>query len=134
MKIVNLFGKLNKLSIMGFTYAVSSLACATPVTTIGGLAGNVKGAYTSGAKILYAVAAIIGIMFIVSGLFKAKAHSYDVQGTSGHMKGAVSMLVIGGCLIAIPIIMMIGHNSFFGEQAGADAIALPSEASGISIT
>ena len=130
MKLLKTLNKASLGAVALVTTSAAAFAAPVQATTISMVQQNVKAAYLSGANILYAVAAIIGIMFIVAGLFKAKAHSYDVQGTSGHMKGAISMLVLGGCLIAIPLIMMIGHDSFFGTAT--QTITLPSEAGGIN--
>ena len=87
-----------------------------------GLAGHVKGAMNSAATMFYSGAAIIGIALVVIGLLKMKAHSMDSQGTSGHLRSAIWLLIIGALMIAVPVIMMLGANTLVGTN-----INLPSE-------
>jgi hypothetical protein len=93
------------------------------------LAGNVKGAMTSAATMFYSGAAIIGIALVVIGLLKMKAHSMDSQGTSGHLRSAIWLLIIGALMIAVPVIMMLGANTLVGTN-----VNLPSESNIFSST
>ncbi len=90
--------------------------------TVSGLQGRVKAQMTSAANIFYSGAAVIGIALVVIGLLKLKAHSMDTQGTSGHLRAAIWLLIVGSLMIAIPVIMMLGANTFVGTN-----VNLPSE-------
>jgi hypothetical protein len=94
-----------------------------------GLASNVKGAMGSAATMFYSGAAIIGIALVVIGLLKMKAHSMDSQGTSGHLRSAIWLLIIGALMIAVPVIMMLGANTLVGTD-----VNLPSESNIFSST
>jgi hypothetical protein len=90
--------------------------------SITGLQGRVSGAMGSAATMFYSGAAIIGIALVVIGLLKMKAHSMDSQGTSGHLRSAIWLLIIGALMIAVPVIMMLGANTLVGTD-----VNLPSE-------
>ena len=87
------------------------------------LQGQLSTQMASGAKIFYAGAAIIGIALVIIGLLKLKAHSMDTQGTSGHLRAAIWLLIIGALLIAVPVIMALGSSSILGGSQ----VALPPE-------
>jgi hypothetical protein len=87
-----------------------------------GLQSRVSSAMGSAATMFYSGAAIIGIALVVIGLLKMKAHSMDSQGTSGHLRSAIWLLIIGALMIAVPVIMMLGANTLVGTD-----VNLPSE-------
>ncbi len=101
----------------------SGVGTQSSTCSVSGLATNLKAQMTSAAKIFYSGAAVIGIALVVIGLLKLKAHSMDTQGTSGHLRTAIWLLIIGALMIAIPVIMMLGANTFVGTN-----VNLPSEA------
>ena len=113
--------------------AVAVYAASTPICTsgagggancnVGGLKTQITSEMKAGAQIFYAGAAIIGIALVIIGLLKLKAHSMDTQGTSGHLRAAIWLLIIGALLIAVPVIMALGSSSIFGGSQ----VSLPSE-------
>ena len=117
-------------------FPLSAMAAPTQICSGGrhdncslaGIEGNVKNAFGSGADILYVIAALIGIVFVIAGLFKAKSHSMDMQGTQGGSKQAVVMITIGAALIAIPVIMLASSTTLFGDQH----IVLPTESNALA--
>jgi len=62
-----------------------------------------------------AVSGVAGIILIVMGLIKLKAHAMDTQGQSGHLKTAIAQILIGGLLFGTPILAMLVGNSLFGS-------------------
>jgi hypothetical protein len=119
-------------SILSYAADPAPAGSTTPLCSLSGanttgcdintLKTNINGQLTSGAQIFYAGAAIIGIALVVIGLLKLKAHAMDTQGTSGHLRAAIWMLIIGGLLIAVPVVMLLGSNTITGTT-----ITLPSE-------
>jgi hypothetical protein len=87
-----------------------------------GLGKRIHSQMNSVATMFYSGAAIIGIALVVIGLLKMKAHSMDSQGTSGHLRSAIWLLIIGALMIAVPVIMMLGANTLVGTN-----VNLPSE-------
>ena len=131
MKLVNTL-KNHTLKASAFvssavTASLASAAANNNITNLSDFEGKVKGAFSNGASILYIIAAIIGIVFVIAGLFKAKSHSMDMQGTQGGSKQAVVMITIGAALIAIPVIMLASSTTLFGNSG----ITLPTEANAL---
>ncbi len=132
---MKLFKKIRQGSLAVSALVASSLSMAnTPICqsgvadgggncTIDGLQGQISKQLDSGAKIFYAGAAIIGIALVIVGLLKLKAHSMDTQGTSGHLRSAIWLLIIGALMIAVPVVMVIGANSI----TGSNNVLLPSQ-------
>jgi hypothetical protein len=120
-----------------FSYAASS--APTLCTAQGGnlnsgcdfvhLGDRIRNQMNSAATMFYSGAAIIGIALVVIGLLKMKAHSMDSQGTSGHLRSAIWLLIIGALMIAVPVIMMLGANTLVGTN-----VDLPSESNIFSST
>jgi hypothetical protein len=133
---MKLFKKIRQGSLAVSALVASSLSMAASSvcdisTASGGANCNIVGLQkqvasqlTSGAEIFYAGAAIIGIALVVIGLLKLKAHSMDTQGTSGHLRSAIWLLIIGALMIAVPVVMVLGASSIMGENN----VKLPSEA------
>ena len=82
---------------------------------IAGLETNIHTDFSSMAKLFYLGAGIIGVALIIVGLLKLKAHSMDSQGTSGHLRSAIWLLIIGALMLAVPVIMMLGSSSITGD-------------------
>lgn len=95
---------------------------------VSNLESNVSGAIGSGINLIYVASAIIGLGMVIAGVLKLKAHSLDTQQTSGAGKHAVVFLIVGACLIAIPIIMLLVSGSLFGSEG----INLPSESGALN--
>ena len=137
MKLLNTFKKYTaKTSAFGVSALVSALASAAPhppaannITDLSDFKTKVASAFGSGASIMYIIAAIIGIVFVIAGLFKAKSHSMDMQGTQGGSKQAVVMITIGAALIAIPVIMLASSATLFGNSG---QFALPQESTALN--
>ena len=84
--------------------------------SVGALETRMKGNFTSMAQLFYLGAGIIGVAMIVIGLLKLKAHSMDSQGTSGHLRTAIWLLIIGALMLSVPVIMMLGSTSITGNS------------------
>jgi len=84
---------------------------------------QIGGQATSVVTIFYYGAAIIGIVLVIMALLKLKAHSMDTQGQGGHARTAIYMLIIGGCLIAVPTIMLLSSSTLLSNTLSS----LPSE-------
>ena len=123
---MNLFKKLRQTAfgvstLMGATmssFAANALCSGTKGSSncsIQDLESNMSGNFTSMAQLFYLGAGIIGVAMIVIGLLKLKAHSMDSQGTSGHLRTAIWLLIIGALMLSIPVIMMLGSTSITGN-------------------
>jgi hypothetical protein len=135
---MKLFNKIRQGSLAVSAFLASSLSMAASSAicvsgtdasggsncTISGLQGQISKQLYSGAQIFYAGAAIIGIALVIVGLLKLKAHSMDTQGTSGHLRSAIWLLIIGALMIAVPVVMVLAANSI----TGSNNVQLPSEA------
>ena len=124
---MNLFKKLRQTAfgasvLMGATmssYAESLCPSGSGNSsncTIQDLESNMSGNFKSMADLFYLGAGIIGVAMIVIGLLKLKAHSMDSQGTSGHLRTAIWLLIIGALMLSIPVIMMLGSTSITGNS------------------
>jgi hypothetical protein len=65
-------------------------------------------------KIALLISGIAGIVFIIMGLQKIRAHATDAQ-SSGHLKHGVILVIIGGLLFGTPVLTMLVGNSLFGS-------------------
>ncbi len=130
---MKLFKKLKVASLGASALLASYLSEASSLCNVSGsgaqtgcdinqLQSNLSSQLNSAGEIFYAGAAIIGIALVVIGLLKLKAHAMDTQGTSGHLRSAIWLLIIGGLLIAVPVIMLLGSNTITQST-----IKLPSE-------
>jgi hypothetical protein len=124
---MNLFKKLRQTAfgasvLMGAT--ITSFAdgglCASgnfaSNCSVDALEKRMKTNFTSMADLFYLGAGISGVAMIVIGLLKLKAHSMDSQGTSGHLRTAIWLLIIGALMLSIPVIMMLGSTSITGNS------------------
>jgi len=119
-----------RLSLGLFASLVSYSAFADPCSlgagtacNAGALEAQIAGQATSVVTIFYYGAAIIGIALVIMALLKLKAHSMDTQGQGGHARTAIYMLIIGGCLIAVPTIMLLSSSTLLSNTLSS----LPSE-------
>ena len=110
---------LSSLALAGTSQAVQVLCGSGGPTSncnIQALTTNMSANVHSMTQMFYLGAGIIGVAMIVIGLLKLKAHSMDSQGTSGHLRTAIWLLIIGALMLSIPIIMMLGSTSITGNS------------------
>jgi hypothetical protein len=110
---------LSSLALAGTSNALVQVLCGSGGPTsncdIQALTTNMSANVHSMTQMFYLGAGIIGVAMIVIGLLKLKAHSMDSQGTSGHLRTAIWLLIIGALMLSIPVIMMLGSTSITGN-------------------
>ena len=110
---------LSSLALAGTSNALVQVLCGSGGPTsncdIQALTTNMSANVHSMTLMFYLGAGIIGVAMIVIGLLKLKAHSMDSQGTSGHLRTAIWLLIIGALMLSIPVIMMLGSTSITGN-------------------
>lgn len=65
-------------------------------------------------KIALLISGVIGLIFIVMGLLKIRAHGLDSQ-SGGHLKHGIILIILGGLLFGAPVLSMVVGNSLFGS-------------------
>jgi Na+-driven multidrug efflux pump len=93
-------------------YASIAAAADSVSTDLAAVATNITSTSTSLANILQTLSLIIGICFIMAGIFKAHQHKNNpTQITFGH---ALTLIVIGAALILFPYLLKISASALLG--------------------
>ena len=92
------------------------------VATLGTLAQNIKGTFTSIAEMMMGISYIAGIGFFIGAIFKFKQHKDNP--TQIPMGTPIALLMIAVCLVFMPYIISTSGATFTG-QAGDAGIGSP---------
>ena len=76
-------------------------------------------------EVVLAISGLVGLILVVHGLHKIKAHPTDTSGTGGFWSKGMTQLIVGGFLFAIPVIGAITGTSLFNSST----TGIPSEGS-----
>ncbi len=66
-------------------------------------------------KIVLLISGVAGLIFIILGLLKIRAHALDSQGSGGHLKHGIVLVILGGVLFGVPTWIQLTGNSLFGS-------------------
>ncbi len=66
-------------------------------------------------KIVLLISGVVGLIFIILGLLKVRAHALDSQGSGGHLKHGIILIILGGVLFGVPTWIQLTGNSLFGS-------------------
>lgn len=99
----------------GLLCSVSALAAGDQ--TIGSLADNITGTFTSVGKLIIATSYLAGLGFSVSALFKFKQHKDNPQQIP--IGTPITLLIIGAVMIFLPLIFGPAGQTIFGERASS---------------
>jgi hypothetical protein len=66
-------------------------------------------------KIVLVISGIVGLIFIILGCLKIRAHALDSQSSGGHLKHGIILVLLGGLLFGAPVLTMLTGNSLFGS-------------------
>lgn len=89
----------------------ASIADATNIT-IGGMASNIYGSFTSVAKLITAASYLAGLAFAVGAILKFKQHKDNP--TQIPIGTPIAMLLIAAALLFLPTILGIAGQTIFG--------------------
>ena len=85
--------------------------------TIGTLADNITGTFTSIGKLIIATSYLAGLGFAVSALFKFKQHKDNPQQIP--IGTPIALLIIGAVMIFLPLIFGPAGQTIFGDKASS---------------
>jgi hypothetical protein len=66
-------------------------------------------------KITLLISGVAGLIFIILGLLKIRSHALDSQGSGGHLKHGIMLVILGGVLFGVPTWVQLTGNSLFGS-------------------
>lgn len=101
--------------------AISSLTMANTYVSLSDIQNNVAHSVTETAKILQDMSLIAGIGFIMSSFFKF--HQHKLNPTQVPMSQGLSLLIVGGCLTAFPILIPTAGTSILGTSASISQVS-----------
>ena len=117
LKVIMVLGVISLLFYMGSAHATA----AAPEGSIGEVADNIKGSFSSLAKVITAGAYVGGMGFVLGSIFKFKAHKDNP--TQIPIGTPIALLFIGAAMIFLPQIFSVTGSTMFGNQgevAGVD--------------
>ena len=85
--------------------------------TIGTLADNITGTFTSIGKLIIATSYLAGLGFAVSALFKFKQHKDNPQQVP--IGTPIALLIIGSVMIFLPLLFGPAGQTIFGGKASS---------------
>ena len=94
---------------------------ATAKEDAAAVANRVQNQVGAFADLIGAAAFLIGIGFVVFGIFRLYNHSKNPNDPSAKLSTAVILVVAGGAMIAVPTVAGVGVVSLFG--GGADVVS-----------
>ena len=104
------------ISLLVVTVSVAH-ADGQAASTIGGMAGDLKGQFNAIASLMVAVAYVAGIGFGISAIFKFKQHKDNP--TQVPIGTPFAMLAISVLLVFLPALYGPAGTSIFGTTSGA---------------
>ena len=103
-------------------FGIGTAFAATEYQTIGGIASNVTGSFSSVVSLMIAVSYLLGVGFAGAAIFKFKQHKDNP--TQIPIGTPIALLVIGIMLIFLPgLIGPIGQSIFGSSGGGVDSMA-----------
>lgn len=104
-------------------FSLAGLAFASgDALTLGGIADNIRKNLSALVNLVYGVAGFVGILFLLTGIVKFKAHRDNP--TQVPMTAPIVLVVIGSALIFLPTLAGIAGESIFGSNKEATDKAL----------
>ena len=89
-------------------------------TSLGGLADNVASNLLSVHRLIMSLSSILGVVFVLMGLVKFKAHRDNPQ--QNPMSAGIILGVVGFCLLYLPSIIQVGAGTLFGDTASSAGV------------
>ena len=113
--------KIGKYCLPAIVFFGIGTAFATDYQTIGGIASNVTGSFSSVVSLMIAVSYLLGVGFAGAAIFKFKQHKDNP--TQIPIGTPIALLVIGIMLIFLPGLIGPIGQSIFGSSGGVDTMA-----------
>ena len=114
----------NKLRIKILTGLCLSLLASTVLAgssslTLGGMASEIIGSFTSLTKLITSAAYLAGLGFMVGAIFKFKQHKDTPQQIT--IGQPIALLIVGASLLFMPTILDVAGATMFGSSGGTTA-------------
>lgn len=84
---------------------------------VGEIADHLKGQASLAGEAFGIFAAVGGVIVAFMGLLKFKAHSSNPNDPSNKVSSAVTLILVGAALVAIPELLGSGVSTIFGSGA-----------------
>jgi len=114
----------NQLRIKILTGLCLSLLASTVLAgstslTLGGMASEIIGSFTSLTKLITSAAYLAGMGFMVGAIFKFKQHKDTPQQIT--IGQPIALLIVGAALLFMPSILDVAGATMFGSSGGTTA-------------
>ena len=114
----------NQLRIKILTGLCLSLLASTVLAgstslTLGGMASEIIGSFTSLTKLITSAAYLAGMGFMVGAIFKFKQHKDTPQQIT--IGQPIALLIVGASLLFMPTILDVAGATMFGSSGGTTA-------------
>jgi intracellular multiplication protein IcmD len=99
--------------------ASTVLAGGSSSLTLGGMASEIIGSFTSLTKLITSAAYLAGLGFMVGAIFKFKQHKDTPQQIT--IGQPIALLIVGASLLFMPTILDVAGATMFGSSGGTTA-------------
>lgn len=122
MNFKSLFNNFNIARTAGalaLALAATGSAYASTANDLADIANNIESIVGEGITAVKALAMIIGLILLITGIMSFKQHANDMQGTSGHAKKGFVSIILGACLLMAPTVLSVLEMSLLGTSNAA---------------
>ncbi|MCW8398201.1 type IV secretion protein IcmD [Legionella sp. PATHC038] len=110
---------LSTIALLTLLTLVSNHAAANTVVSLGQMASNITGSFTSLAKLITAGAYLAGLGFSIGAIMKFKQHKDNP--TQIPIGTPIAMVFISAALLFLPSILGVTEVTMFGSSGGETA-------------
>ncbi|WP_392537602.1 type IV secretion protein IcmD [Legionella sp. 227] len=111
--------RLSTIAFLTLLTLVSNHAAANTVVSLGQMASNITGSFTSLAKLITAGAYLAGLGFSIGAIMKFKQHKDNP--TQIPIGTPIAMVFISAALLFLPSILGVTEVTMFGSSGGETA-------------
>lgn len=108
-------------SMTNHAFASSNSGGGSSGTTLGTLAENITGSFSSITKLITGGAYVVGFALAMVGVLKLKAHKDNP--TQIPISTGLALIFVGAALVFLPALLGVGINTIFGNSSSAQDLS-----------